>query len=210
MDANEALFGSVIQHLELSPGDEKVFCGRYRGFPIAVQALPGERSIGLLFHVRHPLDDQSLPAREYHYGDEVDGLIADGKAEVSVEGKIAWLTLYEIEQAPQDETALGLLDAVLDEWEEAGLCLGDLCQDCRKESVESVSYHKGRVAQICPACMDIRVRKAYQSLAGNSKNRVILICMCLIAILVASLAWTALWIGFDAMIALLTTKGRGG
>jgi hypothetical protein len=158
--------------------------------------------------IRHPLDEEALPKRDYKFGERLDGLIAQEAAAVSIEATIAWLTLYDASGLLKEGAIPSLLDSVLDEFDRAGLADGGCCHICRIEPVELVTYHKGRVGRICPDCLDARVQSRLAEANAKQLVPAKFVVFAAAVTFFATNAWAGIWISYELLVEFL--EGKGG
>ena len=200
-------WASLTQELKLRPAQGDWFIGRLRGFPVGLKFIGQAGSSLLLFQIRHPLPADAKQLSELHYDKQVAELLADKKMEIEFEDRMAWLTVHDGANRLQDGSVAGLLDAVLRSFELGGLAANlDLCHYCRRTKVEVLTCHEGRLAQICPACLQERISSRSNVRADATAGAFPLFFLCPVASLVGAIAWALVWIGHDWLFNLLNTK----
>jgi hypothetical protein len=195
-------YGRLVNGLGLQPAEDELFIGKLRGFPIALKFIRGESSALLLFQIRHPLPAEARGLSDLCYGDELDRLITEKKVEISMEDRLAWLTLVDGAGHLADGSVLRLLNAVLTAFEKAGLGRNpELCHYCQTEHVATLTCENGRVAQICPACL----RQRTQPIVAGA-GALPMLALCPVAALVGAVGWAAIWIAYDLLFELRKTN----
>lgn len=216
-------FDELIQHLGLTPADDRHGYGLYRGCAIAVAAigmgtLRGQLTVPLdsgrtaiveaerpvyevMFQIRHPLTQEELPPVEtYAWGAALDRLIAQGQAKISIEERIAFLEVYDAENLADEDNPVGVLDAALDALAVAGVVdASGRCHYCRKNAAPDVKFLEGRVVQICTACLASRLAPAEPEIALPGSGALRLAVACTAGALIGAIAWVGFWIAYDAL-----------
>jgi hypothetical protein len=188
----------LVYDLGLKPGEDGVYYGKQSGFPVGFKFMEAGGYGTALFHIRCPFNAGEKTGGKLSCGEEVDDLIANDKVEVSLENKIVWVTIVDGIKALADGSAKSILTDVLDALEKADLKgESDRCHYCLRGRVWDPVCIDGRVAQICPACIEQRSQKG----PGIEKaaSVVPLPLQCVIATLFGISIWVAFWTGFDRM-----------
>jgi hypothetical protein len=181
--------------LGLEPGAGDLFVGRIRGFPVGLKFIDPAGAVLLLFQVRHWLTGASPQLKSVTYDEEVAKLLAHKSLEIEFDDHIAWLTFSRLGECIQSSEVARLLDSILEAFAKAGF-IGDpaLCHYCQKEKVDSITSVEGKVAQICPACLEERVKKVKQDSAAPAAEAVPILLMSPGAALCGAVLWAAFWI----------------
>ncbi len=197
---------NLTKALGLRPDKDGLFFGRVRGFPVGLKCIDPAGSGLLLFQIRHPLPADAPELATIQYSANIERLIAGKKLEISIEDRIAWLTFVEGGQHLADGSLIPLLNDVLSAFETAGLASNShLCHYCRRNPVETVTCHDGKVAQICDACLRERLEApANRSVDATAGAGPILILGPAAAV-IGAVCWTLVWIGYDLLFEMLNT-----
>jgi len=202
-----ARYAEVVQELDLQPGDRETFIGRRRGFPVALKLIASASSALLLCQVRHPLLAEAPQCAAVRYPDELASLLADRAIEVSIEDRIAWISFIDAEKELMEGSVLQRFDAILEAFAKAGLGTSpDLCHYCTREKVEHLTFHDGRVAQICPACLQSRSDGATSGPVNATAGSSSMLLLCPLAALVGAVGWMLAWAGFDRLFDFFGTN----
>jgi len=180
------------ESLGLEPKTGGLFVGKLRGFPVGLKFIDPAGALLLLFEIRHWLKQDFPATKSITYEPEITQLLAEKKAEIEIEDQIAWLTIKEGSAAIQTGMVTRVLNSVLGTFLKAGF-IGDsdLCHYCQKNKVESISVINGKVAQICPACLEEK-EKGVQVAAGTAEAVPILLTAPFMAV-VGALMWAFFW-----------------
>ena len=175
-----------------------VFFGKVRGFPVGFKLIDPSGYPLALFHIRHPFDAKSTQVAAIKYQSEVADLISEKKLEIDHQDKIAWVSLPNCtEQLVNDGVRL-ILNSVLDSFTLAGLAeKSDLCHYCGRNTVQSLICDDGKVAQICPACLEERTGKPADHSKSRQQELAPAFLLTLIGTLVGVIGWTLFWIGYQ-------------
>lgn len=217
---------SLIQRTALHQANAREFYGLYRGFPLGLTlvghglpSLPsqqGTRSTdpgrtqrySLLLHVRFPdRASPTSPEPSYVWGDCLQSLLEQGQARVSVEARIAWLTLYEANDLVGSEAVVNILNAFIDGLAAAGIQnAGDRCHYCGKTVVKEPTYVAERVAWICPACFAAKIAEAQPSEPAAPLDGLRLLLAAGLGALLGAAAWAGLWIGHERVMEWISKR----
>lgn len=197
-----------VDALGFDRDDERTVYGSYRDYPVAVSLADSEGGKFLLIHVRHTRDADALPPRgSMRWGPTVDKLCSDGNGDVSIESRIAWLTVFRLPvNAPNGVSRL-ILDEMLDQLSANGFSSpAGTCHYCGRNTVKELTFAEGRVAQICNNCL------ADREAAKRNENEVTsgllpAALLCVPGTIVAAVLWTATWLLRDWIVGLVA-NGR--
>jgi len=189
-------YSSFAQALDLQPGTDGLFVGKLRGFPVGLKFIDPPGGLLLLFQIRHWLQADAPQLKSVVYDSEITGMLADKKLEIEFDERIAWLTFAVQEDQLESSEVLRVLNSVLKSLETSQF-IGDpdLCHYCQKQRVDTISSAEGKVAQICPACLDERLTKRQKEAASPARDAVPIFLMSPGAAIVGALLWAAFWIG---------------
>jgi hypothetical protein len=195
----------LVREMGLKPGENGLFYGKLKGFPVGFKLVESGGLGTALFQVRSPFDAAQKVSGKLSYGDEVDELIASDKVEVSLENRVVWVTIVDGVGALADGSAKRIFSIVVDVLEKADLKgESDRCHYCLKERVWDPVCIDGKVAQICPACVGQRSQK---EIAVDKVGRVIpLPVKCVFTLVTGTLVWVGFWAGYDLLFDWLHTK----
>lgn len=197
----------LAQSLDLAPVTPDTFMGKRRGFPLSLRCIDPEGNPLLLFQIRHPLVGDARTGATVAYEGAVGGLIADKRVEVEVEDRVAWLTLVEGASHLEDHSVGPILDSVLGSFEKAGFAAKpDLCHYCGRERVDQLIFQDGKVAQICPACLQERSATAAQQAVDATAGVAPMVFLGPFAAGVGAIGWTLVWLGYDKLFEFFHTN----
>ena len=205
--ARTDIYIDFVNALGLRPEKDDMFVGRVQGFPVGLKFIDPAGATVLLFQVRHWLKPDSAQITTLTYDSEITELLAGKRIEIEFEEQLAWVTFVDGAQSIENGTALRRLNSILQSFFNAGL-IGDteLCHYCRHEKVALVTYGGGKVAQICPACLDERLKKAEGRSPAPGAEAVPIFLMSPGASLVGALAWSCFWIGHTLLFEHLSAE----
>jgi hypothetical protein len=107
----------------------------------------------------------------------------------------------------EEGSAPELLGDVLNAFGRAGLAANpDICHYCRREKVEMLTCREGKVAQICPACLQERISASANRPADATAGIFPIFLICPAASVVGAFGWTLVWISHDWLFRILNTK----
>ncbi|HEX5222632.1 MAG TPA: hypothetical protein VFZ59_23960 [Verrucomicrobiae bacterium] len=187
--------------LGLEAATDDLYVGKFRGFPVGLKFIDPHGAILLLFQIRHWQTENSPQVKAVAYGEEIATLLKEKRIQIEIDDRIAWLTISDLgEQLKVDEVA-GVLDSVLQSFEKAGL-IGDpeLCHYCQKEKVPNLSAADGKVAQICPACLNERVSKTQAAASKPTSEAVPIFLMTPFAAAAGAALWAGCWMLFSVLL----------
>ena len=142
-----------------------------------------------------------------NYDSRIARLVADKKIEIEFDDHLAWLTIVDANQCVEDGPISELLDSVLATFHTAGLIgESDLCHYCQKENVSNLSVSEGKVAQICRACLDERLKKKERDTAAPTNDAVPIFLMTPFAAVVGALLWAGCWIAYRLMVGSVNSE----
>ena len=187
--------------LGLKPGSDELFVGRIRGFPVGLKFVESYRGVLLLVQVRHWLPGAAPQLEAISYDDEITTLLAERKIEIDFDDGIAWVTFAEMGNYVEADVVARLLDSILQSFGKAGL-IGDaeLCHYCRKEKSPDLSIADGKVAQVCPSCLDERLRKTARATPAPGAEVVPIFLMTPFAALAGALLWAGCWMIYNFVL----------
>ena len=120
---------------------------------------------------------------------------------------MAWLSFVDSTKHLQDGSLARLLDDVLMSFTQAGLAgQPDLCHYCRREKVEALTCHRGRVAQICPSCLIERTDAPSNRPAEATEGALAIAVLGPVATVIGAMCWGGVWSGYDLLFDLLKTN----
>jgi len=193
-------YSSFAQALDLQPGADGLFIGKLGGFPVGLKFIDPPGGLLLLFQIRHWLKADAPQLKSVVYDSDITGMLADKKLEIEFDERIAWLTLAVQDDQLESTEVLRALNSVLKSFETAHL-IGDpdLCHYCQKQRVDTLSSAEGKVAQICPACLDERLNKRDKEAVSTGRDAVPIFLMSPGAAIVGALLWAVFWIGHTVL-----------
>jgi hypothetical protein len=204
-DAQE--LSKIVKTLGLTPAKENWAYGVYEGVPLALNIVATTESAGLLFHVRYPstqFASETPPLRE-------NTLLAEcvqrGQAEVSLDSKTGWLSLFSNGNTFTAPDVQRLLTEFFETVQAQGVDLKKrLCLVCTRQTVEKPGFTDNRLQLICEAC-DLEAKSRFQrENLLNPLQLPLLLIPAVIGALVGSLIWSGAWFTYDWVIGL----ARGG
>jgi hypothetical protein len=221
---------SLIQQTALHQASASEFYGLYRGFPLGLRLIGHEapeqasrriagstdpvegQRYSLLVHVRFPdRASPTSPKPSCTWGDCLQSLLEQGRARVSVEARIAWLTLYEANDLVASEAAVEILNAFIDGLASAGIQkAGDRCHYCGKTIVKEPTYVEERVAWICPACLAAKTAEAEDDEHAASLDGPKLLLAACLGALIGAAAWAGLWISYECVMEWIAKEHPSG
>jgi hypothetical protein len=206
-DNNIGNIEGLIKQLGLQAQDQELFIGKVRSFPVGLKFIGSNESLLLLCQIRYPVDAEAKGISKLDYGTEVADLIKEKKVEISVEDKIAWLTIPQSGPLIESNIVARILNSVLAGFEKAGIAgLQDKCHYCQVEAVESLICRDGKVAQICTTCLAGKSQAQTANLRLEAGGIAKACVLGTLASLVGAVAWAAVWVGYDKLFDLLNVK----
>ncbi len=199
-------FATLAGKLGLTRRDQHTFYGIYRDYPVAVSMFGEGETRGLLFQFRHTQEQASLPKDDgYEWERDLEELVTSGRAAVSVEDRIAWLTLYDMQSVGQQVGVVPLLDGYLDSLSSAGITgAGKLCHYCLTNTVDSPTFDEGRVGLICRACLLDRTATRAGELEGSAAGLSASVLLAGVGAAVGGVLWAGAWIAHDWIIEVVS------
>lgn len=194
------------QTLGLQPESDDLFVGKIQGFPVGLKFIDPQGAVLFLFQVRHWLPADAPQLRSLTYDEVVTKLLAEKKIQIEFDDRIAWLTLVDLGNCVEAEVVTGLLNSVLKTFAQAGF-IGDpeLCHYCRMQKVSNLSASEGKVAQICPACLDEHLEKKQRTTAAPTDEAVPILLMTPFAAAAGALLWMGYWIAYTLILETSTS-----
>jgi hypothetical protein len=191
---------SFADDLDLQPGADGLFVGKIRGFPVGLKFIDPPGGLLLLFQVRHWLMAEAPQLKTMAYDTEIKTLLAEKTLDIEFDDRIAWLSFSVGAERVESATVLRVLSSIMEAFESAGL-IGDpdLCHYCQKEKVNSISSSDGKVAQICPTCLDERLGKRDREAAAPAAEAVPILLMSPAAAFIGAMLWAAIWAGHTVL-----------
>ena len=176
--------------------------GRFLGFPFSAVLRPGEVILGISFEIRflpRSAEGDELGI-ERRMGADFDKLAEDGEINVSINTDSASLTVYEIHDGPDDETAWALFEKFAHRLAELGFSAGETCHYCRERQGGNLVFQAGRVGQICQPCLEARAQRLLkqQTLSRHSVSHAVK--SVLVGTLAVAVAWFLFWRIFDGTL----------
>ncbi|HXT38815.1 MAG TPA: hypothetical protein VN887_02210 [Candidatus Angelobacter sp.] len=197
----------LVNELALRPGEGDLFVGKLRGFPFGLKFIESPGSVLLLFQIRHPFLAQMKEVGSIQFCDEIVRLMEQKKITIEFEDKLIWLTFVDAENYLESGMVKRLLDEILSSLETAGLApLPDICFYCGRNKVESLTCIDGKVAQICPICLQERLSSSGNRPGDSTEGVASISVLTPVAATIGAVCWTLVWIGYDLLFELLKTN----
>lgn len=197
----------LVNELALGPGEGGLFVGKLRGFPLGLKFIESAGSVLLLLQIRHPFLAQTKEVSSVQFCDEILRLMEQKKITIEFEDKLVWLTFVNAEDYLENGMVKRLLDETLSALEKAGLApLPDICFYCGRNKVESLTCIDGKVAQICPVCLEERLSSSGNRPADSTEGAVSISILAPVAVTIGAVCWTLVWVGYDLLFELLKTN----
>ena len=195
---------TLVHELTLSPAQGDLFVGKLRGFPVGLKFVESADSVLLLFQIRHPLLVNAKETASIQFGEEIIRLMEQKQIEIEFEDKLIWLTFVNGRDFLENGMAKELLDQVLSALEKAGLAAQpDICHYCGRNRVDSLTCSEGKVAQICPVCLEERLRSPANRPADTTASAAPILILGSLAAIIGTVCWALVWIGYDLLFEVL-------
>lgn len=177
-----------------------VYVGRYRGFPIGIEPnLPAEsptesalpQTFSVLAQLRYvgPADD-FMPSADAITDARVRNLVETGDARISFDETYARLSSFRINV----DDLHRCIDAMIDTVKKAGGSgNGDTCHYCRANAAPTLTWVEARVAQVCPDCLEKKLKEASDEKYGTPAGLVHVLLLTIPAILAGAIFWGLAW-----------------
>lgn len=189
------------QTLGLKPENDGLFIGKILGFPIGLKFIDPQGVVLFLFQIRHWLTADAPQIKSLSYDEEVTLLLGEKKIQIEFEDRLTWLTLVDMGQCIEAGVVTRLLNSILKTFAKAGFIADpELCHYCLKEKAPTLSVSENKVAQICPACLDLRVKKKERETATAAGDAVPIFLMTPFAAVMGAMLWAGCWFCYDKFI----------
>lgn len=200
MDVVIENYNELPKALGLNPESEGLFVGRRDGFPIGLKFIGSADAMLLLFQIRHWLTAAATQLKKLTYDQEIAELIDKKGIEIEFADQLIWVTFPNVRL-----DAVGAVprrvDSILGTLKAAELVGNpELCHYCQKEKVVDLSVSEGKVAQICPACFNARMKNYTAALPAPGRDAVPIFLMTPFAAIVGALLWVGCWIIYTLIL----------
>ena len=194
VDPSQVFVTKLITRLAFQPGDPTRAYGEIGGSPVTMTDLGGD-PLSLLFGFKivspHP-EAIELP-------EDILLLVDEGRAEVSLEDGIAWLTFRDL-SGETSETVEHLLRGFGESLAAAGLVFSPGCVSCGCLEDVEVVFSEGRASRLCPACAERIVAAKNQAEHQLNRPTVWHALGLPVAFLAVAAGWLLFWFCVDLMV----------
>jgi hypothetical protein len=193
----QAVLDDVLIRLQLCQAGEDKAYGEVQGSPVTMTVL-GVEPLALLlgFKIQSPHPSQiELP-------EDIDALVQQNKADISLERGIAWLSLDDLTEET-GESIEGLVKSFANRLAQANVRLPDGCVQCKSTHEVELAYSDGRCSRLCANCRDrIVAEQLHQEAELNRPSLLFAMALPVMFVYVAG-AWTVLWLLVDTVLTWL-------
>jgi hypothetical protein len=190
------VFGPLVEKLALETGETGEYFGEMGGQP-AILTILSAQPPGVIVKIRV----NSEKEHEIEVSEALFELAEKKAVNISVENGYGWLTFYDLSGFKTEEV-IRLVDAFVQDIEEAGLALAVGCAICKSRAACEVYYSDGKVNRLCPECLSKRERQQ------SEKNKKLLtvkassIWLILLGMTGFTALWVIMWLLYDYMFVL--------
>jgi hypothetical protein len=194
-DQTLMVLNELVDRLDLKPGDEERAFGEIQGSPVTMTVL-GADPFALLFAFRivspHP-ETIELP-------EEIEALVDDEVAEVSLEDGIAWLSLDDLSGESSDSIQ-ELVESFGETLSAAGLAFPPGCVSCGTAEDVQILFVDGRCSRRCTKCIEGAFEEQEQAQEALDSASLLHVLGLPLAFLYVAAGWLLFWFLIDAILA---------
>jgi hypothetical protein len=198
---------TLIKDLGLIAVKEDWAAGEFDGVPLAVNVVATSEASGLLFHVRYPekaFTNENPPLPE---GSGLAQMAASGDAEVSLDSRTGWLSIFSRDSNLTLAGVRGLLIEFFEVLKSQGVDLRRrLCLKCTAQPVDHPEFRDDRLQLLCEACNaeeKDRFRRETELSLGNIP---LLIVPGAISAVAGAIVWAGLWYSYPIVLEKLSAR----
>lgn len=188
------LIHELLERLGFEVGDQDHAFGEIVGNPVSLTILGADPlALLLAFKTVYPhARGMDLPA-------EIAVLVESGRAEVSFEAGITWLSLDDLSGESADSTR-HLLESFGQALSAAGLSFPPGCVSCGCQDDARLLYAEGRCSRLCPRCAENLLQQSKQAEQRLNKASIWHLLGSPLACLYVSGIWLVAWLSLDALL----------